>query len=214
LLRSIRAAAPAMSNLLPEELVVLAQSAPLSDFLTAYGNINFLLIKLDDPSGELHAGLSTLQAALSGRPQPDLNVLGFHTVVADLPMSGPRLEAPDHGVADLRHRNGQMPHYAITLDKRAAGSSYMDRISVGRARNRDIVLRHPSVSKFHAWFERDAAGTYYVADAGSKNGTRINKDETSRRELTKLKPTDVVRFGSVETVLCAPETLWKACQQG
>jgi hypothetical protein len=141
----------------------------------------------------------------------NLNVLGFHTVVADVNTAMPGFDK-DVNASALRRRLAQSQHFAITIEKRVQTATYMERISVGRARNQDIVLRHPSVSKFHAWFERDATGALRVADSGSKNGTRVNQDESSRRELTKVNPGDTIRFGSVETLICSPETLWKAAQ--
>jgi FHA domain len=198
-------------QLCPDEVVTLALSHPIGEFTAAYGDANFLLVKLDDPTGELEAGLAAQQTSQS-RSASNLNVLGFHTVVADL-NENPRAMAKDDpsgvGVAELRRRLSQARHFAITLEKRVHDGSYQDRVSVGRARNKDVVLRHPSVSKFHAWFERDASGVWCVADAGSKNGTRANSSDVAVRELAKVKPGDVLRFGSVEVMLCSADSLWK-----
>jgi hypothetical protein len=198
-------------QLCPDEVVTLALSHPIGEFTAAYGDANFLLVKLDDPTGELEAGLAAQQTSQS-RAGSNLNVLGFHTVVADL-HDAPRGAAKDDlsgvGVAELRRRLTQARHFAITLEKRVHDGSYQDRVSVGRARNKDVVLRHPSVSKFHAWFERDAQGIWSVADAGSKNGTRANTTDVAVRELAKIKPGDVLRFGSVEVMLCSADSLWK-----
>jgi hypothetical protein len=202
-------------QLCPDEVVTLALSHPIGEFTAAYGDANFLLIKLDDPTGELEAGLAAQQTSQS-RAGSNLNVLGFHTVVADLhdsPRAGAagagKEDLSGVGVAELRRRLSQARHFAITLEKRVHDGSYQDRVSVGRARNKDIVLRHPSVSKFHAWFERDAQGNWCVADAGSKNGTRANTTDVAVRELAKIKPGDVLRFGSVEVMLCSADSLWK-----
>lgn len=52
--------------------------------------------------------------------------------------------------------------------------------TVGRALNNDVVIRHPSVSKLHAYFElpRDfapeTASSLRLVDAGSANGTEVN----------------------------------------
>jgi hypothetical protein len=102
-------------------------------------------------------------------------------------------------------------HFAVLLRKRVGGdTAYKDRISVGRARNKDIVLRHPSVSKFHGWFEVDAEGGAYFTEAGSKNGTRINGKILSPREQVALHLGDTIRFGSVDVLSCSPAALWKA----
>jgi hypothetical protein len=201
-------------QLSPEEVVTMAQTQPLGDFLAAYGDASFLLVKLDDPTGELEAGLAALKSGQQSKAQPNLNVLAFHTVVADVHEVVRGMSAKDDpsgvSVSELTRRLSQARHFAITVDKRVHDGTYVDRISVGRARNKDIVLRHPSVSKFHAWFERNPDGAWCVADAGSKNGTRTNTVEMQPRDLIKVKPGDVIRFGSVEAMMCSGDTLWRA----
>lgn len=190
----------------------MALTQPLSEFVAAFGDASFLLVKLDDPTGELEAGLAALKSNQPSRAQPNLNVLAFHTVVADLndvSHAHTNDDAVGVSVSELRRRLSQARHFAITVDKRVHDGTYVDRISVGRARNKDIVLRHPSVSKFHAWFERDPQGNWCVADAGSKNGTRANATEMQARELVTVKTGDVLRFGSVEAMVCSSDTLWK-----
>jgi FHA domain len=209
-------ATPVTSNpkqLCPEEVVTMAQTHPLGEFLAAFGDASFLLVKLDDPTGELEAGLAALKSGQQSRAQPNLNVLAFHTVVADVSeVARPSFKDDPTGVSvsELNRRLSHARHFAITVDKRVHDGSYVDRVSVGRARNKDIVLRHPSVSKFHAWFERNPEGTWCVADAGSKNGTRTNTVEMQPRDLIKIKAGDVLRFGSVEAMICSGETLWRA----
>jgi hypothetical protein len=204
-------------QLCPEEVVTMAMTQPLGEFMAAFGDASFLLVKLDDPTGELEAGLAALKTSQQSRAQPNLNVLAFHTVVADvndLPKAFAKDDPAGVSVSELRRRLSQARHFAITLDKRVHDGTYVDRISVGRARNKDIVLRHPSVSKFHAWFERDPQGVWCAADAGSKNGTRTNSVEMTARDLVKIKPGDLIRFGSVEAMVCSSDTLWKTVRSG
>ena len=46
-------------------------------------------------------------------------------------------------------------------------------ITVGRTGNNDVVLDDGTVSRFHAWFQREPDGSYTVTDAGSKNGSFV-----------------------------------------
>jgi pSer/pThr/pTyr-binding forkhead associated (FHA) protein len=75
------------------------------------------------------------------------------------------------------------------------------------------VLRHPNVSKLHAWFEVDEVGGIYVADAGSSNGTFLNHQKLAPRELTPVAAGHHLRFGSVESVVYGAGPLWNAVRR-
>jgi hypothetical protein len=97
--------------------------------------------------------------------------------------------------------------FAIPFRKPVASESrYPKRISIGRSADKDIVLRHNTVSKFHAWFELAIEGTYHVADAGSRNGTRLNGRNVVAGPMP-IAPGDTLRFGSVEALVCSPSDL-------
>lgn len=69
----------------------------------------------------------------------------------------------------------------ILIQKRTA--VYLDRISVGRTRNNDIVIDHPKVSKLHAHFSVTGAGEVTLTDRGSSNGTFVEN-----APLTQMQP--------------------------
>jgi hypothetical protein len=88
-------------------------------------------------------------------------------------------------------------------------SAYPNRISIGRASNKDIVLRHTSVSKFHAWFGVDEAGSLYLADAGSTNHTFVCGRALTPRTPELVPPGMPVRFGSIDALVMDAPSLWK-----
>lgn len=68
------------------------------------------------------------------------------------------------------------------------GNVFPDMITVGRARNNDVVLPSSEVSNFHAYFKGED-GRWYVIDADSANGTyRGNERLTGPRELGASDP--------------------------
>lgn len=206
--------ATTLHRLGPHALVKAAGRTTLQEFLALYGDAQLLLIRIDDLGGELAMGLDMAERSAAGSIRPKLNVLGFHTVASEAGLDG-RMDPPESTfvVRDLTRLLSAYTYFAVPLRKRVSDAAYMDRIAVGRARNKDVVLRHRSVSKFHAWFEVDSSGRYCVADAGSKNGTRHNREVLVSRELRVVNPGDVVSIGSVETVLCPPEVLWAFVHQ-
>ena len=71
-------------------------------------------------------------------------------------------------------------------------------VTVGRTFNNDLVLDHESVSRFHAWFERDeGTGSWALVDSSSKNGTAVDGLALKARKPHVLPKKAVIQFGRV-----------------
>ncbi len=193
---------------------VLDEAAGSEDtFLTRYGDTQLLLVKLQAGHEALEYGLDTSQRVAAQPVQPSVRVMGFETqILTDQQMIELDLsEASDSVRVDrLRWLFSHDRYFVIALRKRTDDPTFLDRLSIGRSPNKDVVLRHPNVSKFHAWCEMDDQGTLYVADAESTNGTSLNGRKLSPRELTRVSSGDHLRFGSVECVASDPSEFWRA----
>jgi pSer/pThr/pTyr-binding forkhead associated (FHA) protein len=71
-------------------------------------------------------------------------------------------------------------------------------ITVGRTGNNDVVLDDGTVSRFHAWFQRETDGRYSVTDAGSKNGSFLSGVRLTPRRAAPVTDGSRLRFGHVE----------------
>ncbi len=80
-------------------------------------------------------------------------------------------------------------------------SPYAERISLGRAANCDLVLRHASVSKLHAHFKPGRGADVELIDLESRNGTRVNERKLLPNVPRLLSLGDVIQFGGVPTRL-------------
>lgn len=121
----------------------------------------------------------------------------FVTSVGDSPFSGSSadLAAEAEKLIDTKGL-GQI----AKSDRNPWGS----RITVGRASNNDIIIRHPSVSKVHAFFETarrrpgDDELRFHLVDPGSSNGTRVNGELLSRDQGRDVRAGTRLFFGEVE----------------
>jgi hypothetical protein len=196
----------AVDNLLRCPVVQRARELTRNAFLAQIG-VPILLVQVDSPVGELATTL--MSTAAGAKPVPAASI-GFRTrsPSPDSPLS---LSLHDRSPVDadqLQLRILGAPHVAVPLRKRhGAGKDFSERISVGRATNNDIVLRNERVSKFHAWFACDEDHLFYVADAGSRNGTLLNGLALDAAP-THVDAGDVIRFGAVQAVLCSAEVFW------
>jgi len=194
----------------PGALFEDAATLDLRAFLARHGDATFLLVRVPSGDTELELGLSAITTGTN--PSAVAKPLPFRTTHHATPSEKirshePRREDPT-ALANLLDKEA---YFAVPIQKRGdSDATFMTRISVGRAHNKDIVLRNASISKFHAWFEIDEEGTLRVCDAGSTNLTHVNGRAIEPRVPVGVEPGDSVRFGSVETILCSPEGLW-AC---
>jgi hypothetical protein len=100
----------------------------------------------------------------------------------------------------------------LTVAK-APGNPYPDRISIGRARNCDVVLRHESVSKLHGHFRKRSDGALELTDLQSQNGTRINDRRIPPDAPEMVTPADVLVFGSLGVLYVDSEGLFDVLQR-
>lgn len=90
---------------------------------------------------------------------------------------------------------------ALLISARGAlsGSRYLldqDEVTVGRDPHADILLDDNTVSRRHAVFQR-AGGRFYVHDAGSLNGTYVNRQ---RVDSAALRNGDEIMIGKFRLV--------------
>jgi pSer/pThr/pTyr-binding forkhead associated (FHA) protein len=86
--------------------------------------------------------------------------------------------------ADVREpspRGAAGPHILDNL-----GEIYLlDRpvLTIGAARENDVIVRLPGVSRQHARIVREGGGTYWLEDVGSRYGSTVNGMVVTRARL-------------------------------
>jgi hypothetical protein len=193
-------------SLLPTAWALRAQNQSRRDFEDAYAETRLLLVEVTGPDSEIATALA---AAVGLATEPVMPSVAYATEVMVIEDKIKR-SLPPIDPARLSTYLGRGTFVVAPLRKRrGVGKPFAERISVGRARNNDIVLRDGSVSKFHAWFECDDNEAFYVVDAGSTNKTVLEGQEVGRDPLV-VRDGAKLRFGSVDCVLVRPGTLWDA----
>lgn len=96
---------------------------------------------------------------------------------------------------------------ALILALRPLAGGSVDRMSVGRSPDRDVVLLDETVSKHHADVSWDAQrGRAVLTDCGSKNGIHIDGARMDSRSFAELLPGSVVTFGTLATRYYSPRS--------
>lgn len=97
---------------------------------------------------------------------------------------------------------------------KAPGSPYADRISIGRAPNCDVVVRHASISKLHTHLRtREEDGALVLVDVGARNPTLVDGKRVDASAPPTLRSGMEIRLGDVSaTLLDARETHAALCR--
>ena len=101
-----------------------------------------------------------------------------------------------------------LPGTALLISTRGAvsGSRYLldeDLVSVGRDSHADILLDDSTVSRAHAVFKRNG-GVFSIVDAGSLNGTYVNRE---RVDEAVLHNGDEIMIGKFRLVFFAHDAV-------
>lgn len=97
------------------------------------------------------------------------------------------------------------------VDKRTTNAFPMG-VAVGRTENNDIVLADNSVSRFHAWFQKDRNGQWSLTDADSTGGTFVGGNRLQPQKPMVLSDHARVRFGGIELFFFLPASFFEYLQ--
>ncbi len=80
--------------------------------------------------------------------------------------------------------------------RKAAEAPSQDRVFLGRSETNDICVPHKTVSKLHAYFQRDPQPLKWsIVDTGSANGTKHNGNRAPPRAKVEILDGDTLVFG-------------------
>jgi pSer/pThr/pTyr-binding forkhead associated (FHA) protein len=134
---------------------------------------------------------------------------GESTATISIGMSRDKTDTSDRALSpvDAAAVDALPPGHALLVVQRGpgAGSRFLldaDQVNAGRHPDSEIFLDDVTVSRRHAEFRRDGE-SFTVADAGSLNGTYVNRDRIDR---VLLNDGDEVQIGKYRLVLFAGHT--------
>lgn len=195
----------------PADLARAASRLLEGPFVQEYGDVPWLAIAL--PPGEEGMAAALHAAHLPQRLGPKTaQQIEFHTQMATVASMRAKTERRATGgvaLEDLARLLGDRCFFSAVRKRVDGGGALGDRVSVGRAMNKDVVLRHSSISKFHAYLQRSETGLWSVTDAGSKNGTSVEGARLDPKESRRLASGERVTFGSIQTAFLDARTVWQ-----
>lgn len=101
---------------------------------------------------------------------------------------GPTIKLPPNLMPRLRE------DFGVVQIIKSNRNSFGDKITLGRAKNNDIVIRSDRISKVHCALTPIGKGHYEIQDMKSRNGTFLNGNKLEPNKPTKLNSGDQIGF--------------------
>jgi hypothetical protein len=198
------------ARLSPPQLVRASVYLTEPAFAQAYGSAPLLAIGVPPGHDSVAAGLDFMVGGAGMEAAAkDLGRLDLHTSLVEREPATTPSVAPTLDLQSVVQRlaTGHR-HLAWVTRRPTTTASRGNRVSLGRALSADIILRHSSISKFHAYVGEED-GVWHLVDAESKNGTSLNGLRLAPRRREALKVGDQIAFGSIEALFMDARTLWR-----
>jgi hypothetical protein len=91
--------------------------------------------------------------------------------------------------------------------RKTSRNPYSSQITLGRARNNDVIIRMQEVSKGHAALFNRGDDVWGIQDLGSTNGTMVNDERVSTSNRSDLGDGDVLSLGAAVMQFLSVESL-------
>lgn len=115
-----------------------------------------------------------------------------------MPVSHPMAGEPV--VLELRKRAGSKNPFAMG-------------VTLGRVETNDLIVGHPSVSRFHAFFQPEGkTGQWQAVDAESKNGSWVGPLKLTANQKISVPDGAKLRFGAIEMTFWLPKSFLRRCK--
>ena len=119
--------------------------------------------------------------------------------------SGQSWQGTHPGVGPSRPHEGAALVFEVSKDSSKQNAFPMG-VTVGRIATNDVPLDDVSVSRFHAWIQKNAKD-WVLCDADSKNGTFLDGQRLAPNQKLPIKDKSKLKFGEVEVTFFGVEAL-------
>ncbi len=103
------------------------------------------------------------------------------------------LQTVETQLSDFDHDGKQKPIIKAVPLIKSDRNAFKTKVTLGRAKNNDVVLRAAKISKIHAAFVV-GKDEWQLMDMGSVNGTVVNGERLEKNQSVKLQSGDILSF--------------------
>ena len=198
------AAAPAPKN-------QAVPAAGIAKMLSASGRVSLASLRKMAQDHEAEMFAKFLQYPVLVGSAIKTGIISTQSGMASDELNSTQIFEPSKSMGSSLSASESLKHAVYPLVKGEYPATPRGSFYIGRINGNDMIMPDYAISKRHAIIDVED-GCYYLRDAGSTNGTKINGSQLGKRRVM-LKDKDVVGFARYEFTFLYPKSLYSMLRE-
>ncbi len=192
---------------LSEQNNPVTPAGQIAKMLSASGRVSLASLRKLARDHEAEAFTSFMQRPVLVGSAIKTGIISSQSGMASDELNSTQIFEPSKSMSSSLSASESLKHAVYPLVKGEYPATPHGSFYIGRINGNDLIMPDYAISKRHAIIEVES-GNYYLRDAGSTNGTKINGSRLGKKRAV-LKDKDVIGFARYEFTFLYPKSLYK-----
>ena len=188
-----------------------SQFGRLAKTLSASGRVSLAALRKMAREAEAEAFVQFVQRPVLVGSAVKAGIISSQSGMASDELNSTQIFEPSKSMGSSISASESLKHAIYPLVKGEYPATPRGSFYIGRINGNDMIMPDYAISKRHAIIDIED-GAYYLRDAGSTNGTKINGSRLGKKRV-KLKDKDVMGFARYEFTFLYPKSLYKMLRE-
>ncbi|MGD8342597.1 MAG: FHA domain-containing protein [Desulfobacterales bacterium] len=183
----------------------------LAKILSASGRVSLASLRKMAREDDANAFVNFVRRPVLVGSAVKAGIISSQSGMASDELNSTQIFEPSKSMGSSISASESLKHAVYPLVKGEYPATPRGSFYIGRINGNDMIMPDYAISKRHAIIDIED-GTYYLRDAGSTNGTKINGTRLGKKRV-KLKDKDVIGFARYEFTFLYPKSLYKMLRE-
>ena len=191
----------------PNQKDPAVSAGQIAKMLSASGRVSLASLRKMAQDKEAEAFVKFIQRPVLVGSAIKSGVISTQSGMASDELNSTQIFEPSKSMGGSLSASESLKHAVYPLVKGEYPATPRGSFYIGRINGNDMIMPDYAISKRHAIVDVED-GIYYLRDAGSTNGTKINGSRLGKKRAM-LKDKDVIGFARYEFTFLYPKSLYK-----
>jgi hypothetical protein len=191
----------------PEQKGPDERAGRLAKMLSASGRVSLASLRKMAQDYETEVFVKLIQRPVLVGSAIKTGIISTQSGMASDELNSTQIFEPTKSMGASLSASESLKHAVYPLVKGEYPATPRGSFYIGRINGNDMIMPDYAISKRHAIIDIED-GRYFLRDAGSTNGTKINGSRLAKKRAL-LKDKDVVGFARYEFTFLYPKSLYK-----